>query len=42
MCNIIISSIFHQQCDPNQFSLEETEVSFSSIHNKLVNYKYPE
>ena len=34
---IIMPNIFHQQCDSNQFSLEETEVLFSSIHNKLVN-----
>ena len=29
-------NIFHQQCDPTQFSMEETEASFSSIHNTLA------
>ena len=29
-------NIFHQQCDPTQFGMEETEVSFSSIHNKFA------
>ena len=24
------------ECEPTQFSTEETEVSFSSIHNKLA------
>ena len=28
---LIIPIIFQQQCDPNQFSMEETEVLFSSI-----------
>ena len=27
---------------PKSVQLEETEVSFSSIHNKLVDNKYPE
>ena len=39
MYDIIISIIFQQQCDPNQFNIEETEVSFSSTHNNLVNDK---
>ena len=42
MYSIVIPIIFQQQCNPNQFSIEETKVSFCSIHNKLVNGKYPE
>ena len=30
-----------QVCDPNQFSMENTEVSFNTIHYKLVDEKYP-
>ena len=33
MYNTIIPIIFQQQSDLNQFSMEETEVLFSSIHN---------
>ena len=36
MYNTIVPNIFHGQCEPTQFSTEETEVSFSSIHNKLA------
>ena len=41
MYDIIIPNKFHQQCDPNKFRTEETEVSFNTIHNTLVSDKYP-
>ena len=36
MFNTIMPNIFLQQYDPTQFSIEETEVSFNSIHIKLA------